>query len=116
MANFLQKMSAQKRKRTDLTLDQKKEIIDAAKRKSKQSELARRFTNQWGFEVKRTTVIGILAMKDSIEAAILAGVPSKRKKLTSAHDPRLDEAVLKWLKQARGQNLPISGDLIKVSF
>ncbi|XP_046398110.1 tigger transposable element-derived protein 4-like [Ischnura elegans] len=34
-------------------------------------------------------------------------------KLTQARDPKLDEGVLMWLKQARGQNLPISSNLIK---
>ncbi|KAG8236685.1 hypothetical protein J437_LFUL016722 [Ladona fulva] len=34
-------------------------------------------------------------------------------KLTQARYPKLDEGVLMWLKQARGQNLPVSGDLIK---
>ena len=56
---------------------------------------------------------GILSKTDAIEAAIKAGVPSKRMRLMQAHDPKLDEGVLMWLKQARGQNLPVSGDLIK---
>lgn len=106
-------MSAQKRKRTDFTLKEKKEIIDAAKKEPNQSKLAREMSKKWGVEIKRTTVKGILSKKDAIEAAIKAGVPSKRMKLTQAHDPKLDEGVLMWLKQARGQNLPVSGDLIK---
>ncbi len=106
-------MSVQKRKRTDFTLKEKKEIIDAAKKESNQSKLAKEISKKWGVEVKRTTVKGILSKKDAIEAAINAGVPSKRMKLTQAHDPKLDEGVLMWLKQARGQNLPVSGNLIK---
>jgi len=102
-------MSAQKRKQTDFTL-QEKEIIDAAK-KSNQSKLVREISKKWGIKVKRTIVKGILSTKDAIEAAIKAGVPSKRMKLTQAHNPRLDEGVLMWLKQARGQNLPVSDDL-----
>ncbi|KAF2368586.1 HTH CenpB-type DNA-binding domain [Trinorchestia longiramus] len=50
---------------------------------------------------------------DAIETAIKAGVSSKRMKLTQSHDPKLDEGVLMWLKQARGQNLPVGSDLIK---
>ena len=106
-------MSSQKRKRTDFTLKEKKEIIDAAKKESNQSKLAREISKKWGVDVKRTTVKGVLSKKDAIEAAIEAGVPSKRMKLTQAHDPKLDQGVLMWLKQARGQNLPVSGDLIK---
>ena len=106
-------MSAQKRKRTEFTLNEKKEIIDAAKKEPNQCKLAKEMSKKWGVEVKRTTVKGILSKKDAIEAAINAGVSSKRKKLTQAHAPKLDDGLLMWLKQARGQNLPVSGDLLK---
>ena len=55
---------------------------------------------------------GVLNKKDETEAAIKAGVSSKRMKLMQAHYPKLDEGVLVWLKQAREQNLPVSGYLI----
>ena len=106
-------MSIQKRKRTDFTLKQKKEIIDAAKKEPNQSKLAREMSKKWGIEVNRTTVKGIISKKDAIEAAIKAGVPSKRMKLKPSHHSKLDDGVLMWLKQARGQNLPVCGDLIK---
>ena len=105
-------MSIQKRKRTEFTLKQK-EIIDAAKKEPNQSKLAREMSKKWGIEVNRTTVKGIISKKDAIEAAIKAGVPSKRMKLKSSHHSKLDDGVLMWLKQARGQNLPVCGDLIK---
>ena len=66
-----------------------------------------------GIEVNRTTVKGIISKKDAIEAAIKAGVPSKRMKLKPSHYSKLDDGVLMWLKQARGHNLPVGGDLIK---
>ena len=103
----------QKRKRTDFTLKEKKVIIDASKTESNHSKLAREISKQLGVEVKRTTVKSILSKKDAIKAAIEAGIPSKRMKLVHAQDPKLDDGVLKWLKQARGQNLPVSGDLLK---
>ena len=56
---------------------------------------------------------GILSKKDAIKAAINAGVPLKHMKLVQAHDTKLDEGVLMWLKKARGQNLPVSSNLIK---
>ena len=37
---------------------------------------------------------GILSRKDAIEAAIRAGIPSKRKKLKPAKHSELDEGVL----------------------
>ena len=71
-------MSSQKRKRTDFTLKEKKEIIAAAKKEPNQSKLAREMSKKWCIEVKRTTVKGILSKKDAIEAAIRAVIPSKR--------------------------------------
>lgn len=106
-------MSAQKRKRTNFTLKEKIEIVNAAKKEPNQSKLAREISKKWGVEVKRTTVKSILSKKNAIEAAIKVGVPSKSMKLRPAHDPKLDAGVLMWLKQARGQSLPVSGDLIK---
>lgn len=107
-------MDSQKRKRTAFTLEQKKEIIAASKKEQNQTQLAKDFTKKWGFEVKRTTVSTILSTKETVTDAIEEGVPAKRKRLTLAHDSRLDDAVLKWFKQARGENLPVSGDLVKV--
>ena len=52
-------------------------------------------------------------MKDAIEAAIRAGIPSKCKKLKPTKQSELDERVLTWLMQAREQNLPVGGGLIK---
>ena len=102
-------MLSQKRKRTEFTLKEKKEIIDAAKKEPNQSKLAREMNKKWGIEVKRTTVKGILNKKN----AIRAGIPSKRKKLKPAKYSELDKGVLIWLKQAREQNLPVGSDLIK---
>ena len=78
-----------------------------------QSKLPREMSKKGGVDVKRTTVKGILSKKDAIEAAIKAEIPSKRMKLKPAQHSKLDDEVLIWLKQARGQNLPISANLIK---
>jgi transposase-like protein len=99
-----------KRKREDLPIEKKKEIIAAAKENSNQTSLGKQFG------VPRSTVQDILKAKDKIESAVDEGVPLKRKRLTQAYEPRIDEAVLKWMKQARGQNLPVGGDLLKASF
>ena len=106
-------MSSQKRKRTDFTVKEKKEIPDATKKEPNQSKPAREISKKWGIEVKRTTVKGILSKKDANEATFRAGIPTKRKKLKPAKHSELDEGVLIWLKQAREQNLPVGGDLIK---
>ena len=51
-------------------------------------------SKKWGIEVKRTTVKEILSKKDAIEAAIKAGIPSKRMKLKLAQHSKLDDRVL----------------------
>ena len=106
-------MSTKKRKRTDFTLKEKKEIIDAAKKEPNQSKVAREMSKKWGIEVKRTTIMGILSKKDAIGTAIKGGIQSKRMKLKPAQHSKLDDGMLIWLKQARGQNLPVRGNLIK---
>ena len=75
-------------------MKEKKEIIDDAKKEPNQSKLAREMSKKWGIEVKGTTVKEILSKKDTIEAAIRAGIPSKRKKLKPAKYSELDEGVL----------------------
>nr|XP_039263757.1 LOW QUALITY PROTEIN: tigger transposable element-derived protein 4-like [Styela clava] len=70
-------------------------------------------SKKWVIEVKRTTVSGIFGKKDAIETPIQAGVPSKRMKLKPSHHSKLDDGMLMWLKQARGQNMSVGGDLIK---
>ena len=94
-------------------MKEKKEIINTTKKEPNQSKLAREMSKKWGIEVERTTVKGIISKKDTIETAIRAGIPSKRKKLKPAKYLELDEGVLIWLKQVREQNLPVGGDLIK---
>ena len=106
-------MSSQKRKRTDFTVKEKKEFIDATKKEPNQSKPSREMSKKWGIEVKRSTVKWILSKKGAIEAVIRAGIPAKRKKLKPAKHSELDEGVLIWLKQAREQNLPVCGDSIK---
>ena len=113
MFQILPTISSQKRKRTDFTLKEKKEIIDAVTKEQNQSKLAREMNKTWGIKVKRTRVKRILSKKGSIEAAIKAGIPSQRKKLKPGQHSKLDGRVLIWLKQAREHNLSVGGNLIK---
>ena len=86
-------MSSQNRKQADFTIKEK-EIIDATKKEPSQSKLAREMSKKWGIKVKKTTVKGILNKKDAIEAAIKAGILSKRKKLKpSQHVLKLGDGV-----------------------
>ena len=104
-------MSTKKCKQTNFTLKEK-EIINAAKEPN-QSKLAREMSKKWGIKVKQITLTGILSKKDAIKAAIKAGIPSKNMKLKPAQHSKLDNRVLIRLKQARGQNLTVSSNLME---
>ena len=67
-------------------------------------------SKKWSIAVKRTIVKGIFSKKDTVE---VVGIPSQCMKLKLVYHSKLDDEVLIWLKQARGQNLPVGGDLIK---
>ncbi|KII70203.1 Tigger transposable element-derived protein 6 [Thelohanellus kitauei] len=98
-----------------LCVEEEKKIVDAEKKEPNQSKFAREISKKWRVEVKRITGKGIFNKKGAMEAAIKYTVPPKRMKLMQAHDPKLDERVLMCLKQVRGQNMHVSGDLIKKS-
>ena len=68
---------------------------------------------KWCIAVKRITVEGILSKKDAIKVTVKAGILSKCMKVKLAYYLKLDDRVLIWLKQAKGQNLPVGSDLIK---
>lgn len=99
-----------KRKRKSISMETKLEIITAAAECDNKCELERRFG------IKRTSIITILDEKEKILQAIHDGAGPQRKRLKLARNPALEDTILKWVRQARSQNIPISGHLIKVLF
>lgn len=94
-------------KRRIITLEEKKAIIEAADKKNN-TELAK------DFGIARGTIHGILKDKASILEVVDRGSKSKRARVTSGRNEHLDEALIQWIKQVRSQNVPITGDLLKV--
>ena len=97
------------RKRKSITLEKKIEIINAAEDAKNKVDLAGRF------DLNRETVRSILRNKESIMKAAEEGMNLQRAKLKKAANGEIEEAVLNWTKRMRSQNLPITGDLMKVS-
>lgn len=96
-----------KSKRHQLTLFEKKEIINAANKNSSQSELAKRFG------VARTTIIGIIKSKEAVINAIENGADPKRNKIKQSKYEDHDKAMFSWFCQIRSHNLPVSGQLLQ---
>uniref|UniRef100_A0A915E6V4 HTH CENPB-type domain-containing protein n=1 Tax=Ditylenchus dipsaci TaxID=166011 RepID=A0A915E6V4_9BILA len=71
--------------------------------------------NEARFKMPLTTVCRILKEKESVIEAFESGSQAKRIRLKTGKHEQIEEAVVTWLKQIRSQNIPISGDLLKVS-
>ena len=97
------------RKRKSITLEKKIEIINSSEDAKNKSDLAGLF------DLNRETVRDILRNKESIMKAAEEGMNLQRAKLRKAANGEIEEAVLNWAKRMRSQNLPITGDLMKVS-
>jgi len=97
------------RKRKSFTLEKKIEIINSSEDAKNKSDLAGLF------DLNRETVRDILRNKESIMKAAEEGMNLQRAKLRKAANGEIKEAVLNWAKRMRSQNLPITGDLMKVS-
>ena len=97
------------KKRRLVTLETKKQIIEASANKN-----PKKLSEQFG--LPQSTVKTILRDKAAILKAISTGAEGKRVKLRGAKHEDLEEAVLQWLKHQRSHNVPISGPLLVVRF
>ena len=96
-------------KRKSITLKEKIQLINSEDEAKNKSDLARRFV------LNRETVRNILQQKEDIMKAAEDGINLQRSHLKKAANEELDEAVFTWAKRMRSQNLPITGQLMKVS-
>jgi hypothetical protein len=91
-------------------LDEKKEIIRRAEKKEGHGTVA------LSLGIPKSTVSTIVQNKAKILSAIEKGTSGIRKHAKSAKFTDVDAGVLVWMKQARAQNLPVSGPLVLVSW
>jgi hypothetical protein len=97
-------------KRQVITLDKKKAIIDAATKNKNKTALAKQF------KLPESTIRRILKDEEAILKATEEGSIAKRARLTKGKHEEMEEALVLWIKQVRSQNLPVSGEIVKVSF
>lgn len=63
--------------------------------------------------VPRTTFIAILSLKDKIESSLRVQDGEKRKRMRVSTFEDVENALVKWFRMARAQNIPISGLILK---
>jgi len=102
--------NGQKRKRQTITLAEKQAIIEASETKPRTADLVTHFSNKY----KYTTIDTILKSKTKIQEATDNGAGGKRAKLRGVKHSNLDDAVLKWLKDVRSENVAVDGPTLKV--
>lgn len=91
-----------------LTYTEKAVIIqEVEKGIKKKSEIAKEFG------IPANTLSTILKNKEKISSVVGVGCGKKRKRVKGPGNPDVDQCVLKWFKQARDKNIPLSGTLIR---
>ncbi|RZF35988.1 hypothetical protein LSTR_LSTR005401 [Laodelphax striatellus] len=96
-------MSA-KKKNISLSISDKKRVIKAVEDGQPKKDVAKQFG------ILPSTLSMILKNKDRINASD-SSVCKKRSR--QGEFPRLEECLLKWIRQCRGQNIPIGGFMLK---
>lgn len=98
-------------KRVTISLEIKYEIIKCFESKVKTNEIVKRF----GLKDRRN-VHSIVKKKDKIKEKY-ENMKKKDAKISSyirrSNYPQLEEAIIRWIHQMRGQKVPLSGPLIK---
>lgn len=103
-------MATPSKKRNVIRLEVKKKIIEASAKKTR-DELSKEF----GYPV--ATIKCILGRdRKAILEAIDEGTEAKRACLKPVKHEDLEEAVLRWFKAVRSENVEVSGPLLAVRF
>ncbi|XP_071497551.1 tigger transposable element-derived protein 6-like [Diadema antillarum] len=96
------------KKRKALSLEVKMKILRAVEGGRKKSEVAREY------DLASSTLSTILKNCDTIKKQFESPqFESSRKKCRQAAFQDVDDAVIRWFKDMRGKNLPISGPLVR---
>jgi hypothetical protein len=97
--------------RVELSLKDKKEILDMIDRRVRYDEIATRF------KCTKGTISGVKKSRDVIKARIEQGCDMVGTQVSRLRDDpaELDRRILDWFRAARGRGLPITGRLIQES-
>lgn len=95
--------------RNALTLKEKLEVLEYAKKHPKDStrQLAEKFS------CGRTQIQGILKNKESLVRSFEDNAPLSRKRTKTSSNEEINEAMIHWFKLARQRNIPVSGPMIQ---
>lgn len=96
-----------KRKRNDLTLSDKYEVVKQLEKGVKQVEICK----QMG--ISQAQVSRINAKKDVIRQSIEANANSQRKRVRTGKDAEVEKALVEWFKNARQRDIPLSGPILE---
>ena len=101
----------QPRKRTLLTFDEKRDIIEYSVKHTKctQQDISNYFTTLWQKPIKRRTVGDILSHKDDLDKS---ATPT-RKRHRSAHHSDMEKALFLWFSQTRANNISVTDDILR---
>lgn len=98
-------MSASNSKKyKSLTISEKKLLIEAVERGDKKTDVAKTF------DIPLSTLYTILKDKNNI---ITTSLSCGRKQNDKGEHPKLEECLVQWVRQCRGQNVPVSDFLLK---
>ncbi|GFW68330.1 tigger transposable element-derived protein 4 [Trichonephila clavipes] len=86
-----------------LTISEKQNVIESV-------EGERKVDVAKAFEIPLSSLSTILKNKEKICSASLSRV---RKRISKGNFPRLEQCLVSWMRQCRGQNIPMGGSLLK---
>lgn len=105
-----------KRKRTDLSFEQKREVCAYKGRnpKATHEEIACHFNREWKTDISRRTVSDILSQKGkwSVEVGDSLGPRTKAKRLRHCKNEDMEKALYLWFTQMRGRHVVITDAIL----
>ena len=106
-----QALPSAKRRRLELTVSQKQEIIKyyLEKKKIKQTELILHFNQVFNCEIKKQTMSDLLRNKDKI-LSLSACESEFNKRIRLAKYPELEEKLYDWSKEMMAQNVHLKAE------
>ncbi|KAI1710591.1 tc5 transposase DNA-binding domain-containing protein [Ditylenchus destructor] len=90
-----------------LTLQKKKEILDAYEQEKSWVVLSKQF------DLPDSTIRTIVSNKHKILSALDEGCQAKRSRVFTAKHEEIEKGMVSWMKSARSQSIELSGPLIK---
>ncbi|GFX26433.1 uncharacterized protein TNCV_950311 [Trichonephila clavipes] len=87
-----------------LTISEKQKVIESVEKGDRKVDVAK------AFEIPLSSLSTIQKNKEKIFSASSSRV---RKRVSKGNFPRLEQCLVSWMRQCRGQNIPMGGSLLK---